>query len=1142
MSPKRRRAPPTRLSYGDSPSRKERRTATPNGNSANEENTENIYIDRNMKEKTITRHGREVMKPTSYFPPEADEEEEEDEMLSEDSRLSTQTISRRPRGSVSDHNDHMNGTPTTPVRVERKRLTRNSLATEAEVTPADLASVTGAYSPTAQNSEVNANGADGDDENDNEERPRRARRPRILYRPDSPVISRSTRTSKRKVILEDEEEEQETIYEQSRYSLRSRPPQPTEIGKRKSAEIVLDPSLLLNTSRSMRNRPQIDYNEGRTFGALYRDLNNQSGPGDSRSWHSPEPRRLPMANTVGGGVYGGHDSEEEDTLGKPLLQYARCTSLLKALPDEERAVYKERLQLHLDGNDFPSLSTSLQNKVTFDMIGGHEEHIKTVQEMIKIALLYPELTHDAEPLKGVMFYGPPGNGKTLMARAIASSCSTYQVPVSFFECHASDIHSKWFGDSEKHLKKLFDDAKANEPSIIFFDEIDGIVPARSSGENATPHNSVVTSLLTLMDGLENRGRVIVIGATNRLDTLDPALLRPGRFDRRLQFKRPNLEARKKIINIKAKTFGLPDGLEQQLAATTDGYSGADLKSLCSDAYYKALRRTYPQIYTDSHKLQIDPGAIKVTERDFYQALRDVKPSASAADSMGHPPSVRVQNLISQTWEVVAAKLNLIWKALSRRTIGAAGSTLQPRMLLYGAPKMGQAQIASTASNQLIEWGFRLETVRRSTDSELLEFGIMDKINSLRLEPSPALFIPSIDTWSDEAVQCLDDQLETAGHPIFVLATWEREAPLCSMVKHFVKGDWQDINSLLGYRSLIQMKVPTREKRQEFFSPIITSVAKPPDVTALAVPPTALAVLPLAPTPPLPVLTSAERKAFDEKCWYINQDLKQRLRSFYKVVAKTKYRVFCQPVDLEKYPDYLEIVSNPLDMGDMMQKVDSDHYETPEMWLQDIEQIHDNVKAYNEAKSDIVHKVCEFLDEARQFVQMIPSKYKLNYLQVSLWKRAGGTHDVVQSPMNRSPTVSPPKGKAVYKRRKLSSGSTTDGIDTGINPGTNNTTSTTSPGPAGPSMMDIDVPCLTSPPRPLFSPLDAPHPQVSDAELRTLETRLLNVTDGMDVRNLEVLYQVLEGEIEAMEGETDRSIVLMVTLIMFLCMPHISHRE
>ncbi|KAI9015215.1 P-loop containing nucleoside triphosphate hydrolase protein, partial [Gaertneriomyces semiglobifer] len=226
---------------------------------------------------------------------------------------------------------------------------------------------------------------------------------------------------------------------------------------------------------------------------------------------------------------------------------------------------------------------------TFDMIGGHDDHVKMIHEMIKISLLYPEAAKQAESIKGLLFYGPPGNGKTLMARAIASTYSTATNPVSFFPIHASEIHSKWFGDSEKHLRKLFQDAKAAQPSIIFFDEIDGVVPSRASGESSAPHNSVVTALLTLMDGLESRGRVIVIGATNRLDTLDPALLRPGRFDRQLRFNPPNRIARRKIIDIKTHEYGLDDSIKDEMALVTEGFSGADLKALCADAWYKALR-------------------------------------------------------------------------------------------------------------------------------------------------------------------------------------------------------------------------------------------------------------------------------------------------------------------------------------------------------------------------------------------------------------------------------------------------------------------------------------------------------------------------------------------------------------------------
>ncbi|KAJ3166479.1 ATPase AAA domain-containing protein 2 [Geranomyces variabilis] len=785
-------------------------------------------------------------------------------------------------------------------------------------------------------------------------------------------------------------------------------PDPPRMGKRKSNEISLDQSLL-GASRSLRNRPQVDYNESRNFTRAYsKAIRMEEGSRWPPSPVKPSRRKVPMP-TAGGQRPLDYDCMEEKDIAKPLLQHARSSALIDSIADQkERARWKNRLESHLQ--KFPTASTAPQ--ITFDMIGGHEQHVKTVQEMIKLALLYPELSHGAEPLKGVMFYGPPGNGKTLMARAIASSCSSYQIPVSFFECHAADVHSKWFGDSEKHLKKLFDDAKANEPSIIFFDEIDGVVPARSSGENATPHNSVVTSLLTMMDGLESRGRVIVIGATNRLDTLDPALLRPGRFDRRLKFLPPDLKARKKIIAIKAANFNLPDALLDQLARDTDGYSGADLKALASDAYYKALRRTYPQIYERPERLKIEPTKIRVTERDFYQALKDIKPSASASDTAAKPPSRQMHLLLSEACDEMAARSSAVWRAMTRRTTNASSSTLQPRILIQGPPNMGQIQTACAATNDLSERGFRLETIRRSTDLELMDVSIPDAINALQLESLPAIFIPSIEMWSAEAVVCLEQQLATAGHAILVLMTWEKAGPLPSHMHQFVMGEDDDMNGVLGYRSIIELTTPTLAKRAAFFAPLLASLATPPDPASLTTPPTALENLELAPEDPgMLVLNFEQRLAFETRCEHARQDLRRHLRNFHNVATK-RFRALCRPVDLVEYPDYMDYVSHPIDLGLVMEKTDMGLYETLEDWLEDVRLIANNVRLYNEPRSDIVRKSFEFDDAVNEFVDSVPPVNRLNYIQAAVWARA------YKAPVRAEPQVNADNNTSSTMRRKI----------------------------------------------------------------------------------------------------------------------------
>src|SRR5689334_542330 len=222
--------------------------------------------------------------------------------------------------------------------------------------------------------------------------------------------------------------------------------------------------------------------------------------------------------------------------------------------------------------------------------------------MIMLPLLYPEVfsKFNVSPPKGVMFYGPPGTGKTLMARALANTCSKHGKQVSFFMRKGADVLSKWVGEGEKQLKLLFEEAKKNQPSIIFFDEIDGLAPTRSSKtDNHT--SSIVSTLLALMDGLDSRGNVIIIGATNRIDSIDPALRRPGRFDRELTFSLPSKQARSEILNIHTKTWDPPlsTELKEYICEKSVGYVGADMKQLCTEAALLALKRKYPQIYSSS---------------------------------------------------------------------------------------------------------------------------------------------------------------------------------------------------------------------------------------------------------------------------------------------------------------------------------------------------------------------------------------------------------------------------------------------------------------------------------------------------------------------------------------------------------------
>ncbi|NXC94025.1 ATAD2 protein, partial [Certhia familiaris] len=272
----------------------------------------------------------------------------------------------------------------------------------------------------------------------------------------------------------------------------------------------------------------------------------------------------------------------------------------------------------------------IDGSAQFHGVGGLSDHISALKEMVILPLLYPDVFEilKFKPPRGCLFYGPPGTGKTLVARALANECSRGDRNVTFFMRSAADCMSKWVGESERQLRLVFEQAYQMRPSIIFFDEIDALAPVRSSKQDQV-HSSVVGTLLTLMDGLASRGEVVVIGATNRLDSIDPALRRPGRFEREFRFNLPNKEARLEIFKIHTRDWTLKpsDNLLKDLAEKCVGFCGADIKALCVEAGLCALRRRYPQIHESDKRLKIDAKSIKVTAKDFAMAMQKIVPAS-----------------------------------------------------------------------------------------------------------------------------------------------------------------------------------------------------------------------------------------------------------------------------------------------------------------------------------------------------------------------------------------------------------------------------------------------------------------------------------------------------------------------------------
>ncbi len=264
-------------------------------------------------------------------------------------------------------------------------------------------------------------------------------------------------------------------------------------------------------------------------------------------------------------------------------------------------------------------------RITYDELGGLKNEVLKIREMVELPMRHPELFEKigVEAPKGVLLYGPPGTGKTLLTKAVAGETNAHFISLS-----GPEIMGKYYGESEEKLREIFTQAEENSPSIIFIDEIDSIAPKRDevSGE---VEKRIVSQLLTLMDGMKSRGKVVVIAATNRPDSIDPALRRPGRFDREIEIGIPDVEGRFDILSIHTRGMPIDENVDlKQISKITHGFVGADLEILSKEAAMRSLRRILPEIDLDEEKVSSEIlQKIQITSEDFRDALKEVKPSA-----------------------------------------------------------------------------------------------------------------------------------------------------------------------------------------------------------------------------------------------------------------------------------------------------------------------------------------------------------------------------------------------------------------------------------------------------------------------------------------------------------------------------------
>ncbi len=329
-------------------------------------------------------------------------------------------------------------------------------------------------------------------------------------------------------------------------------------------------------------------------------------------------------------------------------------------------------------------------RITYDELGGLKNEVQKIREMVELPMRHPELFEKigVEAPKGVLLYGPPGTGKTLLAKAVAGETNAHFISLS-----GPEIMGKFYGESEERIRDIFKQAEENAPSIIFIDEIDSIAPKREevSGEL---EKRIVSQLLTLMDGMKSRGKVVVIAATNRPDSLDPALRRPGRLDREIEIGIPDAEGRFDILSIHTRGMPIDEKVDlKKISKTTHGFVGADLEVLSKEAAMRSLRRILPEIDLDEEKISTEIlQKIQITSEDFRDALKEVKPSAL------REVQVQIPNV---SWDDVGGLAELKeelreaveWPIKHKEAFDYVDVETPKGILLHGPPGTGKTLIA-----------------------------------------------------------------------------------------------------------------------------------------------------------------------------------------------------------------------------------------------------------------------------------------------------------------------------------------------------------------------------------------------------------------------------------------------------------------
>ncbi|KAL8181716.1 UNVERIFIED_CONTAM: ATPase AAA domain-containing protein 2 [Gekko kuhli] len=752
---------------------------------------------------------------------------------------------------------------------------------------------------------------------------------------------------------------------------------------------------------------------------------------------SPVGPRSPYCKKMNRRKHAIHntDSTSSSSSDDERFERRRKRSLNKALSrclplnlrkDDLKGIHKDRMKIGASLADVDPMQ--IDCSVRFDSVGGLSSHISALKEMVVFPLLYPEVFErfKIQPPRGCLFYGPPGTGKTLVARALANECSQGDRRIAFFMRKGADCLSKWVGESERQLRLLFDQAYQMRPSIIFFDEIDGLAPVRSSRQDQI-HSSIVSTLLALMDGLDSRGEIVVIGATNRVDAIDPALRRPGRFDREFLFTLPDKDARREILKIHTQEWS-PKPSEmflEELAEKCVGYCGADIKSICTEAALCALRRRYPQIYTSSAKLQLDISSINITAKDFVVAMQKTIPaSMRAVSSPGQALSTIAKPLLESTLQRILETLQRVFPhaELAQKGRGKPDfandvldndmlysdeegplvfeaehcqktsdnqkentlnfnrsayhqpTSYRPRLLITGKPGFGQASHLAPAVIHALE-KFTVYTLDLSVlfgvGAETPEEKCTKLISEAKRTAPSIIYVPNVHLWWETVGHTLQATFTTllqnipSFAPVLLLAT--------SDVYHATLPDEVQELFATDYGEVFNVHLPTTEERKKFFEDLILhQAAKPPASKKKAVL-QALEVLPLAPPPELQPLTEAEVKRLEEQ----EEDTLRELRIFlrnatHRLAIDKRFRVFTKPVDLHEVPDYVTVIKQPMDLSAIIAKIDLHQYLTAKDYLKDIDLICSNALEYNPDRDPgdrlIRHRACSLRDTAYAIIK------------------------------------------------------------------------------------------------------------------------------------------------------------------------------